>query len=234
MSIPADASEGRLHARPEDGTAASAPTATAEPQPLGLASDRDGYFYLPRSAADAALAPVVLFLHGAGGSGGRAIQRVLGQADRTGTIVIAPDSRLSTWGFSAESEGADLAFLDAALEKIFASAPVDPQRIAIAGFSDGASAALSWGLMNGDLFSAVAGFSPGFVHFSSPPRGTPRIFISHGTADSVLPIDRCGRRLARELRAAGRAVDYREFEGDHTIPPSILSAGWHSLVRRSG
>lgn len=229
-SIPADALDGRLHARPEDGGASSALKATPEPQALGLDSRRDGSFYVPQSAVGAKLAPVVLYLHGAGGSGGYAIEHVVEEADRTGAIVLAPDSRLSTWGFSPQSEAADLAFLDAALEKIFEIAPVDPQRIAIAGFSDGASAALSWGLVNGDFFSVVAAFSPGFVSLSSPPRGTPRIFISHGTKDSILPIDRCGRRLATELRAAGRAVDYREFDGEHTIPAAILRAGWDSLI----
>ena len=177
MSIPAEALDGRLHARPGEVGTSPAPNPTPEPQPLGLGSERDGHFYVPRSAIAAKLAPVVLYLHGAGGAGGRAIQRVLEQADRSGAIVLAPDSRLSTWGFSPESEAADLAFLDAALEKIFAMFDVDPQRIAISGFSDGASAALSWGLVNGDLFSAVGAFSPGFMHLSSPPRGTPRIFI---------------------------------------------------------
>jgi poly(3-hydroxybutyrate) depolymerase len=40
---------------------------------------------------------------------------------------------------------------------------VDPQRICVSGFSDGASYALSLGLANGDLFTHVAAFSPGFM-----------------------------------------------------------------------
>jgi hypothetical protein len=48
---------------------------------------------------------------------------------------------------------------------------------------------------------AVLAFSPGFA----APRslhGHPRVYISHGRADRVLPVERCGRRLARELAAA--------------------------------
>ena len=43
------------------------------------------------------------------------------------------------------------------------AALIDPSRIAMAGFSDGASYSLSVGLANGDLFSAVFGFSPGLA-----------------------------------------------------------------------
>lgn len=229
-SLPDGLEEGRLHARPD-----SAGTASASVRPgvqrLGLSAGRDGYFYVPRGSAAVAAAPLLLYLHGAGGNAGRAIQRLLEHSDRTGTIVLVPESRLTTWGFSGRDQAADLAFIDDALEKLFESHRIDPRRIDVAGFSDGASAALSWGLMNGDLFSAIAAFSPGFVHLSSPARGNPRIFISHGTDDSILPIDRCGRRIARELRAAGCRVDYREFEGDHTVPPQILQAGLDSLLQ---
>ncbi len=55
------------------------------------------------------------------------------------------------------------------------------------GFSDGASYALSIGLTNGDLFTHVVAFSPGFA---SPVTytGKPPVFVSHGTHDEVLPI----------------------------------------------
>jgi phospholipase/carboxylesterase len=59
--------------------------------------------------------------------------------------------------------------------------------LAVEGFSDGASYALSIGLTNGDLFTHVVAFSPGFA---SPVAytGKPPVFVSHGTHDEVLPI----------------------------------------------
>ena len=57
------------------------------------------------------------------------------------TILIAPDSRAQTWGVVLGDEAEDTAFLDSALEKIFESYAIDPHRIGISGFSDGASAA---------------------------------------------------------------------------------------------
>jgi phospholipase/carboxylesterase len=104
---------------------------------------------------------------------------------------------------------------------------VDPGRLAVGGFSDGASYALSLGVDNGDLFSHVLAFSPGFM---APTRraGSPRFFVSHGTRDGVLPIERCSRRIVPQLERMGYEVTYREFEGGHTVLPEIAleAVGW--------
>ena len=59
-----------------------------------------------------------------------------------------------------------------------------------------------------------------------PPHrvGRPRIWISHGTDDRVLPVARCGRRLAHELDAGGYDVTYEEFDGGHVVPPDLVTA----------
>ena len=54
--------------------------------------------------------------------------------------------------------------------------------------------------------------------------GRPRIFISHGVNDRILPIDGCGRRLAAQLTNAGYDVSFREFTGPHAVPPDIARA----------
>lgn len=54
--------------------------------------------------------------------------------------------------------------------------------------------------------------------------GRPRVFVSHGTSDRVLPIARCGRRLVPELRDAGYDVTYEEFRGGHRVPPEVAAA----------
>ncbi len=110
--------------------------------------------------------------------------------------------------------------MDRALDLVFARYTVDPSRVAAEGFSDGASYALSLGLLNGDLFTHVIAFSPGFVT-EGHRRGKPRLFVSHGVYDEVLPIDRCGRRIVRDLRADDYDVRYTEFAGGHTVPAEI-------------
>jgi predicted esterase len=48
--------------------------------------------------------------------------------------------------------------------------------------------------------------------------GQPRIFITHGVDDQVLPIERTSRRLQPRLREAGYDVVYEEFPGGHAVP----------------
>jgi phospholipase/carboxylesterase len=116
--------------------------------------------------------------------------------------------------------GPDVEFIDQALKQMFDRLPVDARRLAVTGFSEGASYVLSVGLPNGDLFTHVIAFSPGFA---SPAayRGKPPVFVSHGTRDEVLPIDRCSRRIVPQLERAGYEVRYREFEGSHTVPQRV-------------
>jgi len=216
------AAQGRLNARP-------APPVTAPSrlphgiQPLGLGAERDGVIYLPPGLSLTRPAPLLLLLHGATGSGERSLKRLQSLADERGLILLAPDSRRRTWDVLMGGCGPDVAFIDAALAHVFARFAVDPARLVIEGFSDGASYALSLGIANGDLFSHILAFSPGFL---APPSqaGMPRIFVSHGTQDTVLPINHCSRRLVPALRSAGYDVTYEEFEGPHTVPPAIAAA----------
>src|SRR5437764_1049866 len=83
--------------------------------------------------------------------------------------------------------------------------------MAVAGFSDGGSYALSLGAINGGLFRHVIAFSPGFI-VADKTNGTPQFFISHGTEDEILPMEATGQRLARELQRAGYRVTFRRFE----------------------
>lgn len=52
--------------------------------------------------------------------------------------------------------------------------------------------------------------------------GAPRIFMSHGARDEILPIDRRSRRLAPALHGAGYDLVYREFDGGHTVPGEVV------------
>lgn len=209
---------GRLLARP----AAPVETITPGLHTLGLGDERDGLLYVPARYQPQRLAPLMLLLHGAGGRAQNSLPLLQGVADDAGLVLLAVDSRLATWDIiAARRYGPDVVFIDLALEHTFARCAIDPARIAIEGFSDGASYALSLGLTNGDLFTHVLAFSPGFM---APARqeGKPRLFISHGTRDAVLPIERCSRRIVPQVQGAGYDVLYREFDGQHTVPSEIV------------
>ena len=175
---------------------------------------------MPKSYTPGRPAPLVVLLHGAGANGADILGAVQADAEAAGAIVLAPDSRGSTWDVLRGGFGPDVRFVDEALRQTFARYSIDRARIALAGFSDGASYALSLGQANGDLFAALVAFSPGF---SSPPRqvGKARVFVSHGTGDRVLPIDPCSRTIVPRLQKQGFDVRYVEFDGGHSVPASI-------------
>jgi phospholipase/carboxylesterase len=207
---------GRLTARP--GQPAEAGPAGLES--LGLGEVRDGLRYVPTGYTPDQPAPLIVMLHGAGGTARGGLDPFLTLADVAGAILLAPDSRAQTWDVVVSDYGPDVAFLDRALAQTFARYAIDPVRVAVEGFSDGASYALSLGVANGDLFTHVIACSPGFLA-PAGKEGMPRVFISHGTRDAVLPIDACSRRIVPRLRGAGYDVRYHEFDGPHTVPPAI-------------
>jgi phospholipase/carboxylesterase len=207
---------GRLTARPR-------PHVTAAPErgdaPLGIGGSRGGRIYVPRQARDKY--PVMVLLHGAGGVGERIARRMQELADTYGFIIVAPDSRGRTWDVIVdETLGPDVDFIDRVLAGVFARYPADPAHVAVGGFSDGASYALTLGVMNGDLFTHIIAFSPGFMA-ATYSQGRPAIFVSHGTEDEILPIDKTSGIVVPGLRRNGYRVEYREFEGPHTIPPEV-------------
>jgi len=207
---------GRLRARPGPASDTLAPGLGV----LGLQAGRDGLVFVPEGHTPGEPVPLVVLFHGAGGSGRGILQRFQPLLPELALAVLAPDSRGSTWDVRQGGFGDDVAFIDRALERFFTKVTVDPARIIAAGFSDGASYALSLGLTNGDLFTRIVAFSPGFM---APGKrvGRPPIFVSHGTGDDILPIDVTSRRLVPQLRRLGYAVDYREFDGGHTVKPEL-------------
>ena len=210
------APDPRLTARP--GTPTLTPTLGSTQ--LGLGSVRDGFLYVPTTYRPDTHMPLFVALHGAGG-GGHHWESYKARAEARGMIVLAPDSRASTWDLGLGGFGPDVDFLDEALQYAFERCRVDPNRIALGGFSDGASYALSLGVSNGDLFSHLVAYSPGYFLPSEPIVGRPRVFVSHGTEDQILPVTASRDVIVPEFRDSGYDVLYEEFTGAHEVPPAI-------------
>ena len=172
----------------------------------------------PKQPPETAL---LVMLHGAGSSG-QAMADLMGQhAEEAGMVLLTPDSHGRTWDvIETGAMGRDAAAIGAAVDDACERHRVD--HVVLGGFSDGASYALSLGLGD-ERFSHVVALSPGFMA-PEELRGRPRIFVSHGIHDRVLPIDPCSRRLVPLLRRAGYDVEYVEFDGGHTVPPDVARA----------
>ncbi len=218
----------------------SAQTANAGLQKL---SARNGLLYVPTGHAEPL--PLLVLLHKAAGSpsewfsGGGSYASY---AEKGPFIIVAPESPGTTWGTGPKNWGYDYLAINRALEEAFARCAIDRNRLAIGGFSDGASYALSVGLANGDEFSYIIAFSPGFI-VRAGARGRidkngrlqiPQVYIAHGVADNVLPIGSTSRVFVSSLRKNGYNVEFHEFSGGHHLSRQVadqamswLTAAFH-------
>ena len=216
---------GRLTARPGTQTGFPPPGAS----PLLLDPLRDGQLYVPPGLTDGTPAPLIVTLHGAGGSGQSMLNALQPFADQFGLILLCPDSRGSTWDAIRGRYADDVRFIDSALTQAFDRCNIDPQRIGIAGFSDGASYALGLGRLNGDLFRRIVAFSPGLL-LPAVDTYKPPVYITHGYGDGVLPIEVTSVVIVDELEARGYDVTFRPFDGGHWIPAAYAPEAFHWLI----
>ena len=221
---------GRLSAR------VAAPSGTTAPgiYPLGLASGRDGLLYIPTSYDANTPAPLALLLHGAGRNSSELMTPMRPLADTSGLVLVAPDARGVTWDAIGGGFFDDVTFIDRALTSVFSRVRVDTNRVRIMGFSDGGTYSLSLGLINGDLFSRIVAFSPGFVP-PSTATGKPAVYITHGDNDPILPFEVTSQRIVPALKRTGYDVTLKQFVGGHTVPPDLAREAfqWATAKRDS-
>lgn len=212
--------DGRLTARP------AVPGAWTLPPGLhkaGLDPDRDALLYLSSTLDRDRPAPLLVAFHGASHGAADALGQFRAEASRRGVVLLAIPSRGVTWAMEGGAVGPDAAFVDRALAWAFAACRIDPARIAVAGFSDGAAWAVSLGVQNGDLFSDVLAFSVTRYHVRTPA-GRPRMFFWHGRDDMGTPLA-WGESTAEIFRRAGYDVEFHSFPGGHWLTPDAVRAG---------
>ncbi len=195
-----------------------------------------GFLYVPASAPAPKGLPLIVLLHPASGAAGKWFS----QNDRAGSFaaraealhcaILAPQSPGQTWGVGPRAFGSDVAVINRALATAFARCPIDPQRLTLSGFSDGASYALSLGLANGDRIKNIVAFSPGFI-VKALGHGRPGIYIAHGREDSALPYEMT-EKFVRQLRANGYTIEFKTFEGKHELPTEVVNAAMRWLGPR--
>lgn len=181
---------------------------------LGLFAERDAVLVVPTSIDPRRPTPLMTLFHGGGGSAAKILPMMEGHAEERGFLLLAPQSLFPTWDIVIAGNGPDRERLDLTLAEVASRFMLDPCRMAFAGHSDGGSYALSLGPTNGHFVTHMIVSSAGFmsVHMQA---GAPRVFISHGTKDEQIPIERSGRVHAAKLREAGYDVTYVEYDGPH-------------------
>jgi phospholipase/carboxylesterase len=188
-----------------------------------------GYLMLPDPIDPTRTYPMVTVLHGAGRQDELLVRAYRDEPADRQVIVFVPRSTFPTWDLLVGEGRPDLDFLEHAYTEIFRRIPVDHGRMALVGYSDGASYALSIGLSNPRLFSAIMGWAAGFVVFDptgiAPTDAKPRVLLEHGTHDQVFPFDQIALRNCAILRHLGYELEFRVDEGGiHWPSPAFQTA----------
>lgn len=170
--------------------------------------DRTYALHVPPALPRGARVPLVIILHGYGGSGAH-IEQVTGfsaAADSAGFVVAYPDGERSLttrphWDvFAAHS--VDIDYLRALIDTLERREPIDPARVYVAGFSNGAfmsyrvARELAGRVAAIGVVSGTIGRRQAPPASLLPPRPVPAI-IFHGVADDVVPYDDLHGRQGR-------------------------------------
>jgi polyhydroxybutyrate depolymerase len=184
-------------------------TSQARQQVLTLSQDgleRRALLTLPKAAQAkkgqaAPRVPVVIFLHGAGGSAAQAMRQT-GLAERAaaaGFLVVFPEGtgpnnangEGQTWnawmccGYARDNRVDDVGYLSALIARLRADYGADPARIHLVGFSNGAMLASRFVLERPGVaatLTSVAGYLP--CDTKEPADSLP-VLVIHGARDQV-------------------------------------------------
>lgn len=163
--------------------------------------------WLPKGYDESKRWPAILFLHGMGERGDdNERQMTVGLGPHLEkldppAIVVFPQCPLGSHWNRAASLAID------ALDQVCARYPVDPARISLTGISMGAAGAWTLAADHPDRWSALApvcGWYEGTKEMPHIP-----IWIFHGDADTVIPVEHSRRMVAR----LGARAKYTEFAG---------------------
>lgn len=175
--------------------------------------------------------PAVLFLHGRGADEYDLLG--LGAELDPRLFTVSARAPVEMWGGyhwympgelgSRDSGGFErsLALLQAFAAELPSLYPIDPARLVVAGFSQGAVLACALTLSRPALMAATAmlsGCLPAHRGFSVEEKeiaGHP-IFIGHGSLDPGMTIG-LGREAQDYLTSAGARVDYHEYPMGHQV-----------------
>ena len=170
--------------------------------------------------------PLIVILHGAGGSGATILPK---WKERLGDdfIIVCPSYPMGAW-WSANAEGLVLKLI----REIQSVYPVDDNRVLLAGLSNGAIGAYMIGMFHPDRFAGIlpiaGSITERYMHFLVNLKNTP-IYMIQGQFDMFFPIE-YSRRVHTILKDMKYPVVYREHEekgrshGGHFLPQGEIPA----------
>ena len=176
---------------------------------------------LPKKSATDEPRPLIIVLHGFGGSPA-GFEEIWGPAaERIDAILVVPNGPRPIgngrgWVDLDEADAVVEATIDYASERF----EVDWERVVLTGFSEGGFMAMALGTRHPDLFAGVIPVAGGYIpEIDAPSKaeaGNPRFYFMVGLLDRAA---RQVRLAASDYRAAGYEVDLRMFpDTGHEFP----------------
>jgi polyhydroxybutyrate depolymerase len=193
--------------------------------------------YRPASLPAGAPAPLVVMIHGGGGSAAGAEDRYGwdSEADRAGFLVAYPDGVAHSWNGAATGRGGccgeagrvgidDVGFLTTMVASIQATVPVDPRRVFATGISEGGI--MSYRLAcSTRLFAAIGPDSATQLGPCPAPAPTSVVHV-HGNADTRIPFDGSPGRGPNHITGGPVSAVVDTWRAvDHCPPPTTTTAG---------
>jgi phospholipase/carboxylesterase len=182
---------------------------------------------VPEAAAEGQPWPAVVMVHGWLGN-----ENVMSIFERTvpaGVVLVYPRAPITvkpdSYGWFTLDDPATFApglnALEAFIRALPDAYPVDPARVVLMGFSQGAAMCLSLLLKQPELATGVAGLA-GFLPQQAQAWAAPgrlagkRVLLSHGTEDETVPVA-WAKAAVERLRFAGAEVRYEEYPVGHKL-----------------
>lgn len=208
-------------------------------------SDRSYIVKLPKAVEkpDAKL-PMIMLLHGFSGSA-EAIENYSGfggLVDSEGFILVAPQGlgRPAGWNCGFINLGKagvdDVSFLSKLLDKVTTDLPVDPNRIFVAGHSNGAMMANALAGLRPDKIAAIAavagvvGVGKTNIKMMPNPKGPVSVLHIHGTADQIVGYSPSANAVLSGMGAVDAVKWWADKVGITSKPLEAKMKGYDSIL----
>lgn len=196
----------------------------------------------PEDHAEGQFLPLVICLHGYG-AGMEDLTGLAEAIDPQRYVYVFPngprpafdgaDTTSRAWferGGHESPEGVREALqaLDGFVREVLARYQVPAGRCLLLGFSQGGNLALRYGLPRPDVFAALAVLSgslrqPQELKADLPASRKQPLFLAHGTADAMIPVE-WGKQAAAFLQGQGYQPVFKQYHGmGHSIGPALLA-----------
>ncbi len=185
----------------------------------------------PQQLEDGQKYPLILFLHGAGERGHdnqaqlkHGIREFVARRDRYPCFVLVPQCPHETAWVAVnwcsdehrmpEQPSPTMALCKGLLDHALATLPIDPDRVYVTGISMGGYGTFDAATRWPELFAAAAPICGGGDNSGEAINRlkTVPLWIVHGDADRIIPVER-SRRMVRALKEAQGSLKYRELPG---------------------